>query len=243
MATYGWFFIHLKDTVYENMLMTCRAGPTHAKQSVSSFPSFPLKHKRVDIWFIGVLSCRFKWACSIRITEGRIFSSVVNMQKPSSPQSLCLPTKSDLLLSYPDYGGSPSPRGFHFVSHFNSTPATIRSKLSRLRGFYANLCTKNIVTSPFFTLRNTHFKKKPFYSLMTKLRTVPLLPAPARGDNLRSLSVNIAVQNRSQWKLHQTGNHLHSFKQTFWWWNKQARSAMFDLHHFHKALTLSTKTT
>lgn len=107
------------------------------------------------------------------------------------------------------------PRGFHFVSHSNSTPATIRSKLSRLRGFYANLCTKNIVTSPFLILRNTHFKKKPFNSLMTKLRTVPLLPVPARGDNLRSLSVNIAAQNRSQGKLHQTGNHLHSFKQTF----------------------------
>lgn len=76
---------------------------------------------------------------------------------------------------------------------------------------------------------------------MTKLRTVPLLPVQARGDNLRSLSVNIAVQKRSQGTHHQTGNHLHSFKQMFWWWNKQAHSAMFDLHHLRKALTLSTK--
>lgn len=102
MATYGQFLIHLKDTVYENMLMTCRAGLANAKQSISLFPSFPLKHERVGIWFIGVLLCRFKWACAIRITEGCIFSSVVHMRKPSSPQSHCLPTKSDLLLSYPD---------------------------------------------------------------------------------------------------------------------------------------------
>lgn len=137
-----------------------------------------MAHSLIDISYAD-----FNELSLLESQRGRVCSPAACVQKGGCPWSLCLPSKSDLLLSYTDRQAEAhlSPGGLYSVSHPSSTQATIRSKVTRLRGFYANLCTKKHGYKPVphskKEKKNTHFKQKPFNSLTTKLRTFPLLPS------------------------------------------------------------------
>lgn len=134
--------------------------------------------------------------------EGRRAEGREGRKEAVCPWSLCLPTQVGFasFIHRQAKAHLLPPGAFHFVSHPSSTQATIRSKVTRLRGFYANHCTKKkhgYKPVPHSRKRkkmeekNTHFKQKPFNSLTTKLRTFPLSSLRAWGHVLRGLFINM----------------------------------------------------